>query len=154
MIGLQIQQSIRSAWFCVLFTILLGCFPLQSCRQPNPTLLLTEPLSIDKSLLQTHVGKNFEIVLPSLGASPRYHWVLKEPLNEELISLKAEKPALSKYLNKTAPPDYAPNTIFVFTTLKEGQYKLIFAQASLSDPEHYSGVERSFEVQVKIDPTQ
>lgn len=135
----------------LLICSLISTVSLQSCRQPNPILLHTEPLTATGSLLQTRVGKNFEIVLPSLGAHPRYHWVLKELSDERLVRVLEEKRAISEYLDRAAPADYAPNTIFSFEALASGNCQLVFAQALLSDEEQYSGVERHFEIQIEPD---
>ena len=144
---LKQQRKIPSAMVWLWISLLFCC--VLACRQPNPNLLSTELLTAAGSILQTQVGQSFEVVLPSLGANPRYRWVLKESESETLVRLTQEKQALSEYLNRTAPVGYAPNVIFVFETLTAGETELVFAQASLSDPEQYSGIERKFTLKIK-----
>jgi len=110
--------------------IWLLCGLLLACNQPNPLILITEPLTPDGTTIRAQAGTRFEIVLPSLGARPTHHWVLQAD-ESHVLRLLETREARSEH-PRQPPPDYAPNLIFVFEALNEGQLQLQFVQTPLA----------------------
>jgi hypothetical protein len=104
---------------------------LQACNQPNPLILVTEPLTPDGTTLRALAGQRFEVVLPALGARPSHEWVL-QPLQTETVAFVETRAARSVH-PRQPPPDYVPNLIFVFEALKSGQTELVFVQEPLAE---------------------
>lgn len=116
----------------VLLLALLGSpLLLQACNQPNPLMLVTEPLTPDGTTLRAVAGQRFEVVLPALGARPSHEWVLK-PLQTDTVAFIETRAARSVHPRRS-PPDYVPNLIFVFEALKSGQSELVFVQEPLAE---------------------
>ncbi len=127
--------------------LLIGiCGSPMACNQPNRTVLKTPLVTPDRSQIQAINGRDFEVVLPSLGAGAQYQWVLQTGYDESTIQFSAEREAPSEFPAQ-APPGYAPNRIFTFKTLAVGQTDLTFEQAPLADQPPVT-TQRSFSVQV------
>lgn len=116
---------------CVLGLLLLSLPMLTACNQPNPLILVTEPLTPDGTTLRALAGQRFEVVLPALGARPTHEWVL-QPLESQQVALIETRAARSVH-PRQAPPDYVPNLIFVFEALEIGQTELHFVQQPLEE---------------------
>lgn len=131
-----------------LFITLLSLFCLlgTSACQPNFQLIYTEPLTTPNSTLNVSVAKEVEIVLPSLGAHPSYYWNLRSDYDTNLLAFQEEHAAHSIYAGRSAPPEYAPNRIFVFQTLAAGSTQLNFEQVPLAKDGSPSGNSRSFQI--------
>ena len=125
---------------------LLGGAGVSACNQPNPTILKTNPETPDGSRLQIARGQSCDVVLPSLGATSAYNWVLQDDYDKNLVSFVEEKAAPSEY-PRNPPPNYAPARIFVFEALAVGSLRLRFRQEPLADAPPLNQ-ERSFEVQI------
>lgn len=115
----------------VLLLALLGSPLLQACNQPNPLILVTEPLTPDGTTLRTLAGQRFEVVLPALGARPSHEWVL-QPLQTDTVAFVETRAARSEH-PRQPPPDYVPNVIFVFEALARGETELVFVQQPLAE---------------------
>jgi len=129
-----------------LFLLVTLCGLPLACNQPNRTVLKTPLLTPDNSQIQAINGRDFEVVLPSLGAGAQYQWVLQGGYDESLIQFSEEKEAPSEYPAQ-APLGYAPNRIFVFKTLAVGLTDLVFTQEPIGDQPAVT-TQRSFSVQV------
>ncbi|MBF2053433.1 MAG: hypothetical protein IGS03_08220 [Candidatus Sericytochromatia bacterium] len=117
---------------CILLLALLGSpLLLQACNQPNPLILVTEPLTPDGTTLRALAGQRFEVVLPALGARPSHEWVL-QPLQTETVAFVETRAARSEH-PRQPPPDYVPNMIFVFEALARGEIELVFVQEPLAE---------------------
>lgn len=117
-----------------------------ACNQPNRTVLKTPLLTPNGSQIQAVNGRDFELVLPSLGADASYQWVLQTGYDQSLIELISEREAPSEYPAQ-APPGYSPNRIFVFKPLAVGQTELLFSQKPVADQPAVT-TQRRFQVQV------
>lgn len=121
----------RPLRFVLLLVLLASPLLLQACNQPNPLILVTEPLTPDGTTIRAVAGQRFEVVLPALGARPSHEWVL-QPLQTETVAFVETRAARSEH-PRQPPPDYVPNLIFVFEALKSGQSELVFVQEPLAE---------------------
>lgn len=135
----------------LLLSMVFSCglmFNLAACRQPNPTQLRTEPLTVQDTQIQAQTGQNFEIVLPSLGSRPSYKWVLQESYNKALLSFEGERAATSEF-GDNPPQEYAPNRIFSFKPLAVGNTELHFTQEPINPGGTPVTAERRHQVQIQ-----
>lgn len=121
---------------------------LSGCVLPDPKLLKTEPLTVPETTIQTRVGQTFQLVLPSLGASPAYRWVLDSSYDSTLLRLSQEGEATSEYPVRP-PRGYAPNRLYVFQALAVGTIRLNFSQQALSASTPAVDLKRSFTIVIQ-----
>lgn len=128
--------------------LLLIVSPLLSCRQPNPAVLRTEPLTAEGTVIQAAADQPFEVVLQGLGANPSYKWVLQPGYDTALLRFEREREATSEYPSNP-PPGYAPNRVFEFTALKLGDTRLRFTQEPAREGIPAVSTERIFEIKIQ-----
>ncbi|PIQ23005.1 hypothetical protein COW36_01840 [bacterium (Candidatus Blackallbacteria) CG17_big_fil_post_rev_8_21_14_2_50_48_46] len=133
-----------------LFLLVLA-FSLPACRQPNPTLLLAEPVTPDKSQIYAELEQEFQLVMPASGANSLYRWERETPDNA-FFSFVKETSGQSIY-PKNPPPGYEPDQIFVFKALKIGQAELVFKLAPRNGVSPESSTRRSFLVVISKAPS-
>lgn len=126
---------------------LLGLALLTACTQPDPKLLKTEPLTTPDSTVQTTVGQTFQLVLPTLGATPAYKWVLDGDYDTRLVKLVSEADATNEFPVRP-PPGYAPNRLFTLQALALGRTRLTFSQQPLTSGTTAIDEKRSFPVEI------
>jgi hypothetical protein len=142
----------KTSLFCLL--MLLSPLSLSACNVPQYGVLSAEPLTPDQAIVQSTVGRQIELVLPTPGVGSPYEWSF-EPLPENApVRFVEEKAATSRYPERT-PENYAPDRIFVFESVAIGSLKVIFKQRPKAIAEPGVGsvsdidVQRTFELEVR-----
>lgn len=113
----------------VLFYLLMLLSPLvlSACNVPQYGVLPAEPLTPDQAIIQSVVGRQIELVLPTPGVGSSYEWAF-EPLPDNApVRFIEEKTATSRFPERT-PENYAPDRIFVFESVSIGTVKVTFKQ--------------------------
>ena len=140
------------SWFMCLL-VLFSPLVLTACNVPQYGLLSAEPLTPDQAIIQSTVGNQIELVLPTPGVGSLYEWVF-EPLPDNApVRFVEEKSATSRYPDRT-PENYAPDRIFVFESVSTGTVKVTFKQQAKTTVEPGGDtapdleVQRTFELEV------
>lgn len=142
----------KSWLFCLL--ICLSPLGLSACNVPQYGVLATEPLTPDQAIIQSTVGSEIELVLPTPGVGSLYEWSFDPLPDTAPVRFVEEKAATSRYPDRT-PENYAPDRIFVFTSVSIGTVKVTFKQRAKTAVEPGVGnvpdveVQRTFELEVR-----
>lgn len=125
-----------------------------SCNVPQYGVLSAEPLTPDQAIIQSTIGRQIALVLPTLGVGSPYVWGF-EPLPENApVRFIEEKSALSRYPER-APENYAPDRVFVFEAVSTGSLKVTFKQQLKAEDKPSVdngsdvGVQRTFQLEVR-----
>lgn len=136
-------------YLCLMLLCLSG--GLVGCNVPQYGVLEVEPLTPDQAIIETAVGRQIELVLPTLGAGSAYHWTFA-PLPENApVRFIEEKSALSRFPERT-PENYEPDRIFVFEAINSGDLTLVFSQTPRDDAPANTPIleiQRTFDLEVR-----
>lgn len=133
---------------------LCWCFAtvgLVACNVPQYGVLEVEPLTPDQAAIETEVGRQIELVLPTPGVGSAYEWTFEPLADNAPVRFIEEKAAMSRFPNRT-PENYEPDRIFVFEAVATGTVSLVFSQTPRADaPEDTPvlEVQRTFDLEVR-----
>ncbi len=124
---------------------------LVACNVPQYGVLEVEPLTPDQAVIETEVGRQVELVLPTPGVGSAYEWTFEALADNAPVRFIEEKAAMSRFPNRT-PENYEPDRIFVFEAVAPGTVSLVFTQTPRTDaPEDTPvlEVQRTFDLEVR-----
>lgn len=133
-----------------IFLFCLGS-GLVGCNVPQYGVLEVEPLTPDQAIIQTAVGRQIELVLPTLGVGSAYQWTFSDLPENAPVRFVEEKSALSRFPERT-PENYEPDRIFVFEAMNTGSLTLVFSQTPRDDAPANTPtleVQRTFDLEVR-----
>lgn len=129
----------------------LSTVSLVSCNVPQYGVLEVEPLTPDQAIIETEVGRQIELVLPTPGVGSAYEWTFEALADNAPVRFIEEKAAMSRFPTRT-PENYEPDRIFVFEAVAAGTVSLVFSQTPRADaPEDTPvlEVQRTFDLEVR-----
>lgn len=130
----------------IVLLLLLLAPALTACNVPQYGLLSAEPLTPDQAIIQSTIGSQIELVLPTPGVGSPYVWAF-DPLPENAsVRFIEEKTATSRYPERT-PENYAPDRLFVFEAISLGTLKVTFKQQL--KPDANPGVDKVPDMEVQ-----
>lgn len=133
--------------FCLGLLVLI----LSACNVPQYGVLEVPPLTPNEAVIQSTVGRQIELILPTPGVGSPYEWTFEALPEGAPVQFIEEKAATSRFPDRT-PANYAPDRLFVFEAVAAGQIALVFRQTPRADaPADTPDVEeqRTFELEVR-----